>query len=74
MATINQQRPTMRLLTLAYRAADRQSNVTVVTAGLPPTGVKTHAVDDAILQWLFDAGLKGGINYDARRARQYAGA
>jgi hypothetical protein len=58
----------VKLLTLAYRAAKTANpNVTVVTAGLSPTGVTDgHAADDATyLQWLFDAGLKGGVNYDA---------
>ena len=57
----------VRLLTLAYRAAHSASpTVVVITAGLSPTGVKTsEAWDDAeYLQWLFDAGLKGGVNYD----------
>src|SRR5438132_11553374 len=57
----------VRFLTLAYRAAHTaQPNITVITAGLSPTGVKTdQAWDDAeYLQWLFDAGLKGGVNYD----------
>jgi hypothetical protein len=57
----------VRFLTLAYRAAHAaQPNVTIITAGLSPTGVKNNdAWDDAdYLQWLFDAGLKGGVNYD----------
>jgi hypothetical protein len=38
----------------------------VVTAGLAPTGVTDgHSADDVeYLQWLFDAGLEGGVNYD----------
>jgi polysaccharide biosynthesis protein PslG len=57
----------VRLLGLAYRAAHAANpNIIVITAGLSPTGVHTsEAWDDAeYLQWLFDAGLKGGINYD----------
>ncbi|MDQ6674293.1 MAG: hypothetical protein M3069_26770 [Chloroflexota bacterium] len=57
----------VRFLGLAYRAAHAaQPNIVVITAGLSPTGVKTSdAWDDAeYLQWLFDAGLKGGVNYD----------
>jgi hypothetical protein len=57
----------VRFLTLAYRAAHTASpNIIIITAGLSPTGVKTaEAWDDAeYLQWLFDAGLKGGVNYD----------
>jgi polysaccharide biosynthesis protein PslG len=57
----------VRFLGLAYRAAHTaQPNIVVITAGLSPTGVKTsEAWDDAdYLQWLFDAGLKGGVNYD----------
>jgi len=69
LQTINQYqaRDYVRLLTLAYRAAKAANpNVTVVTAGLSPTGVNNgQAVDDVTyLQWLFDAGLKGGVNYD----------
>jgi polysaccharide biosynthesis protein PslG len=57
----------VRLLSLAYGAAHKANpNVVIITAGLSPTGVKTtQAWDDAeYLQWLFDAGLKGGVNYD----------
>ena len=57
----------VRFLGLAYRAAHTaQPNIVIITAGLSPTGVKTsEAWDDAeYLQWLFDAGLKGGVNYD----------
>jgi len=57
----------VRFLGLAYRAAHAANpNIVVITAGLSPTGVKTSdAWDDAeYLQWLFDAGLKGGVNYD----------
>jgi polysaccharide biosynthesis protein PslG len=69
LQTINQQqaRDYVRLLSLAYKAAKTANpTVTVVTAGLSPTGVNNgHAVDDVTyLQWLFDAGLKGGVNYD----------
>ncbi len=66
---INQQqaRDYVRLLTLAYRAAKTANpTLTVITAGLSPTGVTDgHAADDVTyMQWLFDAGLKGGVNYD----------
>jgi hypothetical protein len=57
----------VRFLTLAYRAAHAANpSIVVVTAGLSPTGVKTsEAWDDAeYMQWMFDAGLKGGVNYD----------
>jgi polysaccharide biosynthesis protein PslG len=57
----------VRLLTLAYRAAHAaQPKIIVISAGLSPTGVRTSdAWDDAdYTQWLFDAGLKGGVNYD----------
>jgi hypothetical protein len=57
----------VRFLTLAYRAAHAaQPSVVIITAGLSPTGVTSNeAWDDAeYLQWLFDAGLKGGVNYD----------
>jgi hypothetical protein len=69
MQPINRQQAAdyVRLLTLAYRAAHAvQPNIIIVTAGLSPTGVKTDAAwDDAeYLQWLFDAGLQGGVNYD----------
>jgi polysaccharide biosynthesis protein PslG len=69
MRPINRQQAAdyVRLLTLAYNAAHAaQPNVIIITAGLSPTGVKTDAAwDDAeYLQWLFDAGLKGGVNYD----------
>ena len=49
----------MRLLALAYTAAKAADPaVTVVTAGLSPTGVTDgHAADDVqYLQWLYDAG------------------
>jgi hypothetical protein len=58
----------VRLLGGAYQAAKAADpNVTVVTAGLSPTGVTNgmSADDVTYLQWLFDAGLKGGVNYDA---------
>ena len=57
----------VRLLTGAYRVAhEANPQIVVITAGLSPTGVKTtEAYDDVeYLQWLFDAGLKGGVNYD----------
>lgn len=53
------------LLSAAYAAA-KEANpaVTVVTAGLSPTGWNddTARPDDQYLQWLFDSGLSG--NYD----------
>ncbi len=66
---INQQQAAdyVKMLTLAYRAAKTANpTITVITAGLSPTGVTDgHAADDVTyLQWLFDAGLKGGVNYD----------
>ena len=69
MAPINRQQAAdyVRLLTLAYRAAHAANpNIVVVTAGLSPTGVTSNdAWDDALyMQWLFDAGLRGGVNYD----------
>ncbi len=69
MQPINRQQAAdyVRFLSLAYRAAHAANPfITVITAGLSPTGVRTaEAWDDAdYLQWLFDAGLKGGINYD----------
>lgn len=57
----------VQLLGLAYRAAKAADPfVTVITAGLSPTGVTDgRAADDVqYLQWLFDAGMKGGVNYD----------
>ena len=57
----------VRLLTGAYQAAHKANpNIYVISAGLSPTGVHSNdAWDDAeYMQWLFDAGLKGGINYD----------
>ena len=66
---INQQQAAdyVRFLTLAYQAAHTADpSIIVITAGLSPTGVhNTDADDDAeYLQWLFNAGLKGGVNYD----------
>ncbi|HYY89300.1 MAG TPA: hypothetical protein VFA49_10930 [Chloroflexota bacterium] len=58
----------MRLLSGAYQAAHRANpNIIVLSAGLSPTGViDAHSADDVVyLQWLYDAGLKGGVNYDA---------
>jgi hypothetical protein len=62
----------VRLLTGAYTAAHTANpNIIVISAGLSPTGVKnSSAWDDAeYMQWLFDAGLKGGVNYDALGAQ-----
>ena len=58
----------IRLLTGAYQAAHKANpNITVISAGLSPTGVRNASAWDDVeyLQWLFDAGLKGGLNYDA---------
>jgi hypothetical protein len=69
MQPINRQQAAdyVRFLGLAYKAAHAANpSITIITAGLSPTGVRTaEAWDDAeYLQWLFDGGLKGGINYD----------
>lgn len=58
----------IKLLTGAYQAAKAADpNVIVLTAGLSPTGVRTtDAMDDVqYLTWLYNAGLQGGVNYDA---------
>ena len=55
----------VRLLSAAYAAAKTADpSVTVISAGLSPTGVTDgHSADDVTyLQWLYDAGLKG--HYD----------
>lgn len=52
----------VRLLRLAYQAAKAADpNITVVTAGLSPTGWNddTARPDDVYLQWLYDAGMRG---------------
>ena len=57
----------VRLLSLAYGAAKgADPSVTVITAGLSPTGVAdgTAQPDDVYLRWMYAAGLKGGVNYD----------
>jgi hypothetical protein len=57
----------VRLLARAYTAAKAADpSVTVVTAGLSPTGWTDHTAqpDDEYLRWLFGAGLKAGVNYD----------
>ena len=66
---INQQQAGdyVRLLSLAYRAAHTADpNVVIISAGLSPTGVHNRDADDdaEYMQWLFNAGLKGGVNYD----------
>jgi hypothetical protein len=66
-ATINKQQASdyVRLLSAAYTAAKAADpSVTVISAGLSPTGVTDgHSADDVTyMQWLFDAGLKG--HYD----------
>jgi hypothetical protein len=63
-ATINKQQAAdyVRLLGAAYSAAKAADPaITVITAGLSPTGVTDgHSADDAqYLQWLYDAGMKG---------------
>jgi hypothetical protein len=63
-ATINKQQAAdyVRLLGVAYSAAKAADpSITVITAGLSPTGVTDgRSADDAqYLQWLYDAGLKG---------------
>jgi hypothetical protein len=63
-ATINKQQAAdyVRLLSLAYSAAKTTDpGVTVISAGLSPTGVTDGHSDDDVqyLQWLYDAGLKG---------------
>jgi hypothetical protein len=65
--TINRQQAAdyVQLLSGAYTAAKAADpSVTVISAGLSPTGVSNgHSEDDVqYLQWLFDAGLQG--HYD----------
>jgi hypothetical protein len=69
MQPINQQQAAdyVRLLTLAYRAAHAANpSVIIIQAGLSPTGVHNADADDdaEYMAWLFQAGLKGGVNYD----------
>jgi len=69
MGVISQQQAAdyVRLLSGAYKAAhDANPQIVVITAGLSPTGVKTSEAWDDVeyMQWLFDAGMKGGVNYD----------
>jgi polysaccharide biosynthesis protein PslG len=55
----------VRLLALAYNAAKAANpDVTVITAGLSPTGVSANSAqpDDVYLRWMFESGLNG--NYD----------
>jgi hypothetical protein len=57
----------VRLLSGGYDAAkSADPNVVVITAGLSPTGVtNANSADDLqYLQWMYAAGLKGGVNYD----------
>ena len=57
----------VRLLDLAYKAAKgADPSVTVITAGLSPTGVADGLAqpDDQYLGWLYAHGLKGKVNYD----------
>jgi hypothetical protein len=58
----------VRLLNGAYQAAKAADpSVVVLSAGLSPTGVTdAHSADDVeYLEWLYEAGLKGGVSYDA---------
>jgi polysaccharide biosynthesis protein PslG len=62
----------VRLLTGAYKAAHAANpTIIVISAGLSPTGVHNEKAWDDVeyLQWLFDAGMKGGRNYDALGAQ-----
>jgi hypothetical protein len=55
------------LLSGAYRAAKAADpNAWVISAGLSPTGVTNGSSADDLqyLRWMFQAGLKGGVNYD----------
>jgi hypothetical protein len=55
----------VRFLALAYKAAKAADpGVTVITAGLSPTGVSANFAqpDDVYLRWMYESGLKG--NYD----------
>jgi hypothetical protein len=66
-ATINPQQAAdyVRLLSGAYSAAKAADpSVTIISAGLSPTGVTNgHSADDVTyLQWLYDAGMQG--HYD----------
>lgn len=57
----------VQMLGLAYTAIKSKApEMQVVTAGLSPTGWddETARPDDAFLQWMFDGGLKAGVNYD----------
>jgi polysaccharide biosynthesis protein PslG len=65
----------VRLLTGAYKAAHAaDSRITVLTAGLSPSGVTDgHSADDVeYLNWMYAAGLKG--NFDALGAHANAQA
>ena len=67
----------VRLLGGAYAAAKAADpRMLVLSAGLSPTGVtNAHSADDLeYLGWLFEAGLKGGVNYDALGAQANAQA
>jgi hypothetical protein len=66
---INQQAAAdyVRLLGMAYKAAKAvDPTITIITAGLSPTGWSddTARPDDQFLGWMFDYGLRGGVNYD----------
>jgi hypothetical protein len=57
----------VRMLDLAYRYAKMANpKVTIITAGLSPTGWQDDSArpDDEFLEWMYAAGLKGGVNYD----------
>jgi hypothetical protein len=65
----------VRLLSLAYQAAKgAEPGVTVISAGLSPTGTFDGSAqpDDDYLRWMYTAGLKGGANYDVLGANANA--
>jgi hypothetical protein len=65
----------VRLLGLAYHAAHgADPGVTVISAGLSPTGTFDGSAqpDDEYLRWMYAAGLKGGVHYDVLGANANA--
>jgi polysaccharide biosynthesis protein PslG len=67
----------VRLLSGAYKVAHAANpGIIVISAGLSPTGVKNRDAWDDVeyMQWLFNAGMKGGVNYDALAANANAQA
>ena len=73
MATITPQTAAeyVRLLGMAYDAAKgADPSVTVLAAGLSPTGVAdgTAQPDNVYLQWLYDAGMKGKFDHMSANA------